>query len=158
MTEVREGPALTEEQIDQMLQGVADAFSVQRRSPVMHSPDELGLDYEDVTFPSRDGVPLEGWFILAAGSNRLIIANHPMGFTRSGMPTQLEPWHSAWAASGNGFEVDFVPDYEPDIPVGVKGAGEIGIVGTAAAIANAAHHATGIRVRDLPLTADDFLR
>ena len=32
MTEVREGPALTEEQIDQMLQGVADAFSVQRRS------------------------------------------------------------------------------------------------------------------------------
>jgi hypothetical protein len=112
MTEVREGPALTEEQIDQMLQGVADAFSVQRRSPVMHSPDELGLDYEDVTFPSRDGVPLEGWFIPAAGSNRLIIANHPMGFTRSGMPTQLEPWHSAWAASGNGFEVDFVPDYE----------------------------------------------
>ncbi len=34
-----------------------------------------------------------------------------MGFTRSGMPTHLEPWRSVWAASGNGFEVDFVPDY-----------------------------------------------
>ncbi|MFE3580760.1 hypothetical protein [Streptomyces vinaceus] len=36
-------------------------------------------------------------------------------------------------------------------PMGAKGAGEIGIVGTAAAIANAVHHATGRRVRGLPL-------
>ncbi|MEU4745865.1 xanthine dehydrogenase family protein molybdopterin-binding subunit, partial [Actinosynnema sp. NPDC023658] len=43
-------------------------------------------------------------------------------------------------------------------PMGTKGVGEIGIVGTAAAIANAAHHATGVRVRDLPLTLDHFLR
>ncbi|MFW5417698.1 xanthine dehydrogenase family protein molybdopterin-binding subunit [Nocardiopsis sp. CNT-189] len=42
-------------------------------------------------------------------------------------------------------------------PTGSRGAGEIGIVGTAAAIANAAFHATGVRVRDLPLTADRFL-
>ncbi|MEO9325400.1 xanthine dehydrogenase family protein molybdopterin-binding subunit [Nocardioides sp. C4-1] len=42
-------------------------------------------------------------------------------------------------------------------PYGGRGIGEIGIVGTAAAIANAAWHATGVRVRDLPLTADRFL-
>ena len=42
--------------------------------------------------------------------------------------------------------------------MGAKGVGEIGIVGTAAAIANAAYHATGIRVRDLPLTLDKLLR
>ncbi|GHO42130.1 xanthine dehydrogenase family protein molybdopterin-binding subunit [Ktedonospora formicarum] len=42
-------------------------------------------------------------------------------------------------------------------PLGTKGIGEIGIVGTAAAIANAAFHATGIRVRDLPITLDKFL-
>ncbi|MFF0214310.1 xanthine dehydrogenase family protein molybdopterin-binding subunit [Streptomyces vinaceus] len=36
-------------------------------------------------------------------------------------------------------------------PMGAKGAGEIGIVGTAAAIANAVHHATGRRIRGLPL-------
>jgi xanthine dehydrogenase YagR molybdenum-binding subunit len=35
---------------------------------------------------------------------------------------------------------------------GIKGLGEIGIVGVAAAIANAIYHATGKRVRDLPIT------
>jgi xanthine dehydrogenase YagR molybdenum-binding subunit len=42
-------------------------------------------------------------------------------------------------------------------PMGAKGIGEIGIVGTAAAIANAVYHATGIRVRDLPITLDKLL-
>jgi xanthine dehydrogenase YagR molybdenum-binding subunit len=42
-------------------------------------------------------------------------------------------------------------------PMGAKGIGEIGITGTAAAIANAVHHATGIRVRDLPITLDKLL-
>jgi xanthine dehydrogenase YagR molybdenum-binding subunit len=42
-------------------------------------------------------------------------------------------------------------------PMGAKGIGEIGIVGTAAAIANAVHHATGRRVRDLPLRLDRLL-
>ena len=37
------------------------------------------------------------------------------------------------------------------------GIGEIGIVGTATAIANAVYHATGIRVRDLPITLDKLL-
>jgi xanthine dehydrogenase YagR molybdenum-binding subunit len=41
--------------------------------------------------------------------------------------------------------------------MGSRGIGEIGIVGTAAAIANAACHATGIRIRDLPITPDKFL-
>ncbi len=43
-------------------------------------------------------------------------------------------------------------------PMGSKGIGEIGIVGTAAAVANAVHHATGVRFRDLPLTPDTVLR
>jgi uncharacterized protein len=103
---------LTEEQIDQMLRRFADGFSLLRRAPILHSPSELGLDYEDVTFPSRDGVPLEGWFIPSPGAAQLIIANHPMGFNRSGLPAHLEPWRSDWAPSGNGFEVDFVPDYK----------------------------------------------
>ncbi|PXX56333.1 xanthine dehydrogenase YagR molybdenum-binding subunit [Nocardia tenerifensis] len=42
-------------------------------------------------------------------------------------------------------------------PMGSRGAGEIGIVGAAAAVANAVHHATGLRVRDLPITADRLL-
>ena len=42
-------------------------------------------------------------------------------------------------------------------PLGVKGIGEIGITGVAAAIANAVYHATGKRVRDLPITLDKLL-
>ena len=42
-------------------------------------------------------------------------------------------------------------------PIGAKGIGEIGIAGAAAAIANAIYHATGKRVRDLPITPDKLL-
>jgi xanthine dehydrogenase YagR molybdenum-binding subunit len=49
---------------------------------------------------------------------------------------------------------------EPDLrfnSMGCRGAGEIGITGTAAAIANALYHATGRRVRELPITPDKLL-
>jgi len=55
---------------------------------------------------------VEGSFIPAPGSSKLIIANHPLGFSRSGIPTHLQPWHADWAPSGNGFEVDLVPNYK----------------------------------------------
>jgi xanthine dehydrogenase YagR molybdenum-binding subunit len=42
-------------------------------------------------------------------------------------------------------------------PMGSRGAGEIGIVGSAAAVVNAIHHATGVRVRDLPVHCEDLL-
>jgi len=42
-------------------------------------------------------------------------------------------------------------------PLGVKGIGELGIVGTAAAIANAIHHATGKRLRSLPFTMANMI-
>lgn len=42
-------------------------------------------------------------------------------------------------------------------PLGTKGLGEIGIVGAASAVANAIYHATGKRVRDLPITPDKLL-
>ena len=112
MTGTQDRIQSTREQADQALQRFADGFSWLRRSPVWHWPSEHGLAYEDVTFPARDGVPLEGWFIPAPGSGKLIIANHPMGFSRSGMPAHLQPWHADWAPSGNGFEVDLVPDYK----------------------------------------------
>jgi xanthine dehydrogenase YagR molybdenum-binding subunit len=42
-------------------------------------------------------------------------------------------------------------------PVGVKSIGELGNVGTAAAVANAVYHATGIRVRQLPIRLEKLL-
>jgi hypothetical protein len=38
---------------------------------------EHGLQFQDVTFPSRDGTPLEGWFVPAEGSDTVVIINHP---------------------------------------------------------------------------------
>src|ERR1700734_3715575 len=112
MTEGHAAPARSEKQIDRTLQAMADSFGQQLRAPILHSPAEHGLDYQDVTFPALDGVPLEGWFIPAAGSDKLIIANHPMGFSRAGIPAHLEPWKSIWALSGNDIEVNLVPDYK----------------------------------------------
>jgi xanthine dehydrogenase YagR molybdenum-binding subunit len=48
-----------------------------------------------------------------------------------------------------------IPD--PQAPLGLHGIGEIGITGTAAAIANAVYNATGKRIRDLPMTLDKIL-
>ena len=48
------------------------------------------------------------------------------------------------------------PDYIMN-PVGARGVGEIGITGVAPAIANAVYHATGIRVRSLPITPEALL-
>jgi xanthine dehydrogenase YagR molybdenum-binding subunit len=58
-------------------------------------------------------------------------------------------------------DIDVIFVDEPDSivnPLGIKGLGEIGIVGVAAAVANAIWHATGQRVRDLPITLDKLQR
>ena len=112
MTNVQDKIDSSQVKIDETLQRFADGFSYLRRSPILHTPAEDGLEFEDVSFPALDGVPLEAWYIAATGSNKLIIANHPMGFSRSGIPTHLQPWHADWAPSGNGFEVNLVPDYK----------------------------------------------
>ncbi|MGA7200820.1 MAG: molybdopterin cofactor-binding domain-containing protein [Candidatus Cybelea sp.] len=55
-------------------------------------------------------------------------------------------------------EVIAIEADDPHInPAHVKGIGEVGITGAAAAVANAVFHATGIRVRDLPITPDKLL-
>ena len=55
-------------------------------------------------------------------------------------------------------KVILVPEEDPHVnPLGVKGIGEVGMVGLSAAIANAVFHATGKRVRKLPIQLDDVL-
>ena len=70
----------------------------------------------------------------------------------------LSSYHFSTSADIPSIEVEWIDEHDPHInPAGVKGIGEIGIVGTAAAIANAVHDATGVRIRDLPITLDKLL-
>jgi hypothetical protein len=112
MPEPAKTAAMTPAQIDKTLRELAEGFRTWPNAPLLHWPEEQGLAYEDVFFPSEDGVPLEGWFIPRAGSDRIVIANHPRWFNRAGLPSHLEPWKSLGAAAGNDFEVDFIPDYK----------------------------------------------
>jgi xanthine dehydrogenase YagR molybdenum-binding subunit len=67
-------------------------------------------------------------------------------------------YHVPVNADVHEIEVIFVDERDEVVnPLGAKGLGEIGIVGTAAAIANAVFHATGKRVRHLPITLDKLL-
>lgn len=67
-------------------------------------------------------------------------------------------YHIASNADVGSVEVSWLDEHDPHVnPMGIKGIGEIGIVGVAAAVGNAARHATGIRVRELPLTPEKFL-
>ncbi|QEC48386.1 xanthine dehydrogenase family protein molybdopterin-binding subunit [Baekduia soli] len=67
----------------------------------------------------------------------------------------LAGYHVAAHADVPGVEAHWVQETDEHLnPMGSKGIGEIGIVGTAAAIANAVHHATGIRIRALPIQPD----
>jgi xanthine dehydrogenase YagR molybdenum-binding subunit len=70
----------------------------------------------------------------------------------------LASYHVAACADVQEIEAIWIDEEDPHVnPMGAKGIGEIGIVGTAAAVANAVHHATGIRIRDLPIRPDKLL-
>jgi xanthine dehydrogenase YagR molybdenum-binding subunit len=70
----------------------------------------------------------------------------------------LAEYHIAANADVTSVEAHWLDEHDPYVNVmGSKGIGEIGIVGTAAAVANAIYHATGVRVRDLPVTLDKLL-
>ncbi|MEE1740431.1 xanthine dehydrogenase family protein molybdopterin-binding subunit [Streptomyces sp. BE147] len=75
-------------------------------------------------------------------------------FTQS----DLASYHVPVSADVPDIQAHWIDEDDPHLnPMGSKGIGEIGIVGTAAAIGNAVRHATGARLRELPLTPDRLL-
>jgi xanthine dehydrogenase YagR molybdenum-binding subunit len=71
----------------------------------------------------------------------------------------LAEYHLPVNADVETIDVHFVDEHDPHVnPIGAKGIGEIGITGVAASIANAVYHATGNRIRDLPLRVDRLMK
>jgi xanthine dehydrogenase YagR molybdenum-binding subunit len=71
----------------------------------------------------------------------------------------LAEYHVAVNADVPEIDVIFIDERDPHTnPLGTKGIGEIGCVGVTAAVANAVYNATGMRVRDLPITLDKVMR
>ncbi|HEU4998102.1 MAG TPA: xanthine dehydrogenase family protein molybdopterin-binding subunit [Lapillicoccus sp.] len=74
------------------------------------------------------------------------------------MSATLADYHVPVHADVPDIAVHVLDDPDPSMPKGVVGAGEVGITGVGAAVANAVYDATGVRVTDLPITLDKVVR
>ena len=74
------------------------------------------------------------------------------------MNNNLAEYHVPSNSDVGSIEVLWIDENDQQVsPIGAKGIGEIGITGSAAAIANAIYHATGKRIREAPITPDKLL-
>lgn len=100
---------------------------------------------------------IEGAVVMGVGMALLEATEYDQ---RSGAPinSNLADYIVATNADHPAIDVTFLdyPDYNLN-PIGARGVGEIGLAGIAAAITNAVYHATGVRVRDLPVRIEDLL-
>lgn len=88
---------------------MADFFEKIERNPVLRTPKELGLEFEDVSFKSLDNLNLTGWYIPSKNSNKIIIVNQfMMGNVAGGIA------HKDW---GN-IQVDMIPIYKHLVDAG----------------------------------------
>jgi xanthine dehydrogenase YagR molybdenum-binding subunit len=79
---------------------------------------------------------------------------------RSGRPMNpnLAEYHIPVNADVPSVEAVLVEEHDPHVnALGIKGVGEIGVTGSAGAVANAVWHATGVRVRKFPITLDRLI-
>jgi xanthine dehydrogenase YagR molybdenum-binding subunit len=115
------------------------------------------MDCGRVINPKTGGSQIIGGVVMGIG---MALEEETIYDPSTGLPAtrNLADYHVPVNADIPPIEVHFVG--EPDFlfnPMGARGMGEIGITGAAAAVANAVYHATGRRVRDLPITLDKLL-
>jgi xanthine dehydrogenase YagR molybdenum-binding subunit len=115
------------------------------------------IDAGRILNPKAARNQIEGAIVMGVG---MALFEHTMYDSRSGAPinNNLADYIVPVNADAPTIDVTFL-DY-PDTklnPLGARGVGEIGLAGAAAAITNAIYHATGVRVRDLPVHIEDLL-
>ncbi|HEX3464030.1 MAG TPA: xanthine dehydrogenase family protein molybdopterin-binding subunit [Candidatus Elarobacter sp.] len=160
------------------VEGRADAKpGDEKKQYAMHS---FGAQFAEVRVDPELGTVRLARFVNAFGAGRILnektaksqfmggaifgvgmaLLEHTRFDERSGriMNANLGEYFVAVNADVPPMDVVLVPEDDPHVnEIGVKGIGEIGIVGAAAAVANAVYHATGKRVRDLPITPEKLL-
>ncbi|MEV0166445.1 xanthine dehydrogenase family protein molybdopterin-binding subunit [Nonomuraea fuscirosea] len=99
---------------------------------------------------------LRGGIVMGLG---MALSEHTLIDPRSGrvVNPSLSEYHLPVHADVPHIDVDWLNEPDPNMPLGLRGIGEVGITGVAAAVANAVRHATGKRVADLPITLDKLL-
>jgi xanthine dehydrogenase YagR molybdenum-binding subunit len=126
----------------------------------------VDVDTGEVRVPRAVGVFACGRIINPKTARSQFIGGMTMGLSMALMEeTLLDPhlgayvnhdlamYHVATNADVSELDISWIDEVDLHVsPMGSKGIGEIGIVGTAAAVANAVYNATGVRVRDLPIT------
>jgi xanthine dehydrogenase YagR molybdenum-binding subunit len=131
----------------------------------------VDIDSGEVRVPRLLGIFAAGRIVIPAQARSQLIGGMTMGLSMAlHEESEMDPefgdypnhdlasYHFASNADVLDIDAAWIEEDEQELgPAGAKGIGEIGIVGTAAAIANAVHHATGIRVRDLPIHLDKLL-
>jgi xanthine dehydrogenase YagR molybdenum-binding subunit len=111
------------------------------------------FDVGRVVNPKTTYSQLRGGIVMGLG---LAMGEETLIDTRTAriMNPSLAEYHVPVHADVPHLDVHTLDDPDPQMPLGILGAGEVGIVGVGAAVANAVRHATGRRVTDLPLTLD----
>jgi xanthine dehydrogenase YagR molybdenum-binding subunit len=132
----------------------------------------VDADTGEVRIPRMTGVFAAGRIINPKTARSQIIGGMTMGLSMALHEESLvDPrfghvlnhdfasYHIPANADTGQFDIAWVEEEDPHVnPMGSKGIGEIGIVGSSAAVANAVYHASGVRVRDLPITPAKLLR
>jgi xanthine dehydrogenase YagR molybdenum-binding subunit len=132
----------------------------------------VDADTGEVRIPHMTGIFAAGKIINPKAARSQIIGGMTMGMSMALYEESLvdarfghvlnhdfASYHIPANADTGQFDIAWIEEEDAHVnPMGSKGVGEIGIVGSAAAIANAVYHATGIRVRDLPITPAKLLR
>jgi len=138
---------------------------------VQFAEARINMDTGEVRVPRLLGVFAAGRIINAKTARSQLLGGMTMGLSMAlHEESILDPhfgdyinhgfaeYHIATNADVGEIDISWIDEDDPCVnALGAKGIGEIGIVGTAAAIASAVYHATGVRVRDLPITLDKLL-